>query len=67
MVNIKERINTTKKNTIGVQSVMITFILFKCHRCIDFIFLFCHKKALDNEELIRENSKPCLESRISTC
>ena len=60
MVNIKERINTTKKNTIGVQSVMITFILFKCHRCID-------KKALDNEEFSRENSKPCLESRISTC
>ena len=45
---------------------MITFILFKCHRCIDnsngFHLLICHEKALDNEKLSHENSKPRRES-----
>ena len=68
MVNIKERTNTTKNNTISVHSVTITFISFKRHRCIDnsngFYLLFCRAKALDNKELNPENSKPRRESRI---
>ena len=45
---------------------MITFLSFNCHRCIDnsngFHLLICREKALDNEKLSRENSKPRHES-----
>ena len=54
----------------SVQSAKRTFILFKCPRPIDnpigFIFLSC-EKIHDNKELSRQNSKPCRESRITTC
>ena len=47
----------------------MTYILFKCHRSTDnpitFIFLSCREKAHDNNKSSRENSKPCLKSRIS--
>ena len=50
----------------SVQSVKITFVLFKCHKFIGnsmiFIFLSCRKKAHDNKEFSRENSKPRRES-----
>ena len=43
----------------NVQSVKITFILFKYHRSIDnsidFIFFSCCEKAHDNREFNREN------------
>ena len=70
----KERINTTKgtqSTYFSVQSVKITFILFKYQRCIDnsshFYLLSCHEKANENEELICENAKPGCESQIATC
>ena len=66
-----ERINTRKRNTaqFSVQSVKITFMLFKSHRSIDIpidFFLSCHEKAHDNKEFSHENLKPCRESRITT-
>ena len=59
----------TQPTWFSVQSVNITFILFKRHRCIDisiFILLSCRGKAHDNKEFNGENSKPRRESRITT-
>ena len=50
--------------------VLITSILFKCHRsinnCIVFTFFCCHEKAHDgNKEFSRENSNARRESLIT--
>ena len=49
---------------------VITFIIFKCHRSIDnfidFYFFSCRKKAHDNKEFSRGNSKPRNESGVTT-
>ena len=52
----------------NVQSVTMTFILFKCHRPIDnstnfYLILLWNK---DTKVFSGENSKPCCESWITT-
>ena len=46
---------------------VLTYILFRCHRYIDFcFFLSCYEKAHDNTKFSCENSKPHHESWIMT-
>ena len=55
----------TQSTQFSVQSVTITFMLFKSHRSIDIpidFFLSCHEKAHDNKEFSHENLKPRCES-----
>ena len=70
----KERINTTKTNTINIVHCS------KCHYTLSyylhvtnaliipmiFNFLPCRGKAHDDKKFSRENSKPRRESRITT-
>ena len=62
---------TQKGNTINIvqcSKVKITFALFVTDPLIIpmiYVFLFCRKKAHDNKEFSRENSKPRGESQIT--